>query len=254
MSRSGLYAIAPFYEDEVEEWFTDEVIYRFGVKRASLVVTLDRATAPLGTVPVRLLEAAEAVSNRFHVSRKMGLDAIVQAAAAERVEIYGKPQVTWQEERRAAVQFGGRQHAVKLKLSPENQVHGWSDPYVFRADLEQLLPELAGDNTAAEREAKAEPGRTDRGVSAHPLGNGARLGRAAADFWEEAENEAMRWLQDNGFPAPNDGNQAKLERHILNWLEGQKYESSEATVRRHVRRCIARYRDEIEARDQNATK
>lgn len=247
------HAIGPSCEGESEEWVTDELIFRFSVRRAPLVVILNRATIPLGTVPVRLLEAAEVVANRFCVCRRMGLDAIAQAAAAGRIEIYGKPQLGRQEDRGIAALFWRRVARGETDaLAGEPGPGGWSDPYVFRADLEQLMAELAGGDTPAQPKVMAKKGRADHNSGPHPSGNAARTIRAAADFWVEAESEIMRWLRDNGFPAPYDGNQAKLERHILDWLAQREHTASEATARRHVRACIERYRQQVGAEAQNA--
>jgi hypothetical protein len=57
-------------------------------------------------------------------------------------------------------------------------------------------------------------------------------------FWENAEHEIMRWLDENGCPEPGDGNQAKLERHIAGWLAERGHEAGEATIRSHVSKCI----------------
>jgi len=62
----------------------------------------------------------------------------------------------------------------------------------------------------------------------------------------DAEIQIMDWLDENGYPRPRDGNQTKLEKFVAEWLEGHGYEASEATIRRHVHRCIGRYRRKID--------
>jgi hypothetical protein len=57
-------------------------------------------------------------------------------------------------------------------------------------------------------------------------------------FWPAAGGAAFDWLIDNGCPEPGDGNQAKLEERVTNWLEDHGHEASEAAVRRHVVRWI----------------
>ena len=56
---------------------------------------------------------------------------------------------------------------------------------------------------------------------------------------------AFDWLIDNGCPEPGDGNQAKLEERVTNWLEDHGHEASEAAVRRHVVRWIKDRRAEL---------
>lgn len=249
MERTEREVRAARREYLVKEWVTEELTYSFAVKRASLASALDPVRVPLA-------EAAGIIANHLSVSIEMGLDIIVEAAATKRIRVYGTPEHKWQGDRiRARVwrKIGRGEARFSTEPSDGGSASGsWSNPYVFRADLEQLLREV-GDGIGSKTGAKVVGDCAERETSAE-LANGRRAGRAPADFWEEAEGEAMRWLQDNGFPAPNDGNQAKLERHILDWLAERKHEASEATVRRHVRRCIARYRDQIGAEDQNAMK
>jgi hypothetical protein len=61
-------------------------------------------------------------------------------------------------------------------------------------------------------------------------------------FWGGAQSEATVWLEDNGFPESGDGNQAKLECHILKWLGDRGHEASLSAVRRHVVGWIEDYR------------
>jgi hypothetical protein len=64
-------------------------------------------------------------------------------------------------------------------------------------------------------------------------------------FWPEAREVTHTWLTDNGCPAPNDGNQARLERFMSEWIGNQGYEASESAIRRHVSDWIAEYRKEL---------
>src|SRR5205823_3038490 len=59
-------------------------------------------------------------------------------------------------------------------------------------------------------------------------------GRRAAPFWSQAKFIGMEWLEQNGFPEPGDGGQARLEQHIADWLFGQGLNASTPTIRRHV--------------------
>ncbi len=65
------------------------------------------------------------------------------------------------------------------------------------------------------------------------------------EFWPAVREAAMEWLTDNGCPAPNDGNQAALEKHVTEWLEDHRHEASESAVRRHVVRWIKEFRQEL---------
>ncbi len=63
-----------------------------------------------------------------------------------------------------------------------------------------------------------------------------------APFWTEAEAMITEWLQDNGYPQPGDAKQAELERWTAELLDKRGWTAGEATIRRHVRECIKRYR------------
>jgi hypothetical protein len=64
-------------------------------------------------------------------------------------------------------------------------------------------------------------------------------------FWPQAEAVAMRWLEENGCPRPGDGNQAILERVVADWVDEHGWEASASAIRRHVRNCISRYRENL---------
>jgi hypothetical protein len=74
-----------------------------------------------------------------------------------------------------------------------------------------------------------------------------RQSRGPRRFWREGDQEIDRWLDENGCPARNDGNQARLESDIANWLQSDGHVSGEATIRRHVQKGIKRYRDKVGA-------
>ena len=106
---------------------TEELRYPFRVKRSSLIAILDRASMPLGTVPVRLSAAAAIVASRFNVSARIGRDAIIEAAAAGRIEIYGTspsklPALPGQVDTIglwvSAAGIAGRSHAVRRRVHP----------------------------------------------------------------------------------------------------------------------------------------
>src|SRR5262249_44679731 len=64
-------------------------------------------------------------------------------------------------------------------------------------------------------------------------------------FWSDFEAAIIKWLVDNGAPRPRDGNQARLEDYGAEWLQKKGYDAAESTIRRHVRTCIKRYREDI---------
>ena len=72
-----------------------------------------------------------------------------------------------------------------------------------------------------------------------------RGGSRERSFWAEARAVAMRWLIDEGCPAPRDGRQVILEHHIDQWLDNHGHEASEPTIRRHVQQWIAERRAEL---------
>ena len=75
-----------------------------------------------------------------------------------------------------------------------------------------------------------------------PLAETAPKPSRLKPFWVSAEAAIEDWLVENGCPRPRDGNQAALERYVAEWLTKHGYGASEAAIRRHVARCIARCR------------
>jgi hypothetical protein len=70
---------------------------------------------------------------------------------------------------------------------------------------------------------------------------------AEKPFWDKARVEARKWLDEQGYPEHGDGGKAKMERHIMNWLEPRGYKAARSTIRSHVGRWIQEYRDNPEA-------
>jgi hypothetical protein len=70
---------------------------------------------------------------------------------------------------------------------------------------------------------------------------GHHKGRIPKPIWKAAEIEAKQWLDDNGCPEPGDGEQAKLERHIADWLALRGHHPAESTVRLHVGVWIGKF-------------
>jgi hypothetical protein len=84
-------------------------------------------------------------------------------------------------------------------------------------------------------------------AAAKPGRRRVQRSRGPRPFWREGDQVIDRWLEDNGRPAHGDGNQACLEKHIADWLQGRGDEASEPTIRRHVQKGIERYRAKVGA-------
>jgi hypothetical protein len=155
MERTEREVRAAHREYLVKKWVTEELTYSFAVKRASLVAVLDPVRVPLA-------EVAAIVGNHLNVGIETGLDVVVEAAATKRIRVYGTPEHKWQGDRiRARVwrKLGRGEARFSTEPTAGKFAQGsWSDPYVFRADLERVIRELAGDRTAGRAEAgPAEP-------------------------------------------------------------------------------------------------
>jgi hypothetical protein len=189
-ARYGFRSSGSFHEREPEEWVTEELRYPFKAKRSSVVAILDRASMPLGAVPVRLSEAAAILAGRFNVSARIGRDAILEAAAAGRIEIYGTSpsklpalpgQVdpiqswVWQQVLRGEATLSDDGSALSAKAF-NNKPATWSELYVFRADLERLIRDLAGDRTAAEAETGPAPEPPAAAAEGQPEGDASGAG------------------------------------------------------------------------------
>lgn len=75
------------------------------------------------------------------------------------------------------------------------------------------------------------------------------LGRPPAAFWSDAHKLIDDWLDENGFPQPGDGNQAKLETAVQDYLSAHFDEHpSESTIRAHVKERIAEYKLKLGAK------
>jgi hypothetical protein len=96
--------------------------------------------------------------------------------------------------------------------------------------------EEAAITMAAARRVRSKP-RDDKPVRRPPS--------REKKFWQAAREAAVEWLIENGCPAPNDGHQAELERHVTEWLEGHGYEAGESSVRRHAASWIKEYREKL---------
>jgi hypothetical protein len=86
-----------------------------------------------------------------------------------------------------------------------------------------------------------------RAVPTEEIPQKSRTGRPSASFWDEAHVFAREWLEDRGFPAPGDGNQAELERQVTAFLADRDHHPAEGTVRRHVVNWITEYRAAVGA-------
>ncbi|MBV9199725.1 MAG: hypothetical protein JOY83_08350 [Alphaproteobacteria bacterium] len=149
--------------------------------------------------PVPLWEAARLIAERLNLDHQKALDAIVAAAAAKQIKVYGKPRYDGQEDRirpriwRKVAR--GEARLVCADPSPgESDSGNWSDLYVFRADLERLLPELAGEDTAADGETGSpRPAAGATGGRGESQSEKAKLRRRVKEVLEsEAKKDPPR--------------------------------------------------------------
>jgi hypothetical protein len=66
-------------------------------------------------------------------------------------------------------------------------------------------------------------------------------------FWEKVERKILEWLEENGCPERNDGNQAILEQFAAALLQNRGWEAAEGTIRRHVKKCMHEHQRQLEA-------
>jgi hypothetical protein len=69
--------------------------------------------------------------------------------------------------------------------------------------------------------------------------------RRKAPYWAIGRKPAMDWLEQNGFPEPGDGGQAKLERYVADVLGAWGHHPAESTIRAYVRKWIDEYRARV---------
>ncbi len=103
------------------------------------------------------------------------------------------------------------------------------------ADLERWLSARGIEPRSAPASAKRpNAGRFEHIVVGPTSAPGIRTKRRPPsrekEFWPAAREAAVDWLTDNGCPAPNDGNQAALEKHVTEWLEDHRHEASESAA------------------------
>jgi hypothetical protein len=136
-----------------------------------------------------------------------------------------------------------------------DEVYDWLEDRGFDTetpslDLTQFERAFAATFSAAAKPMRART-RLITGTERHPKpADNKPVSRPPSRekvFWPAARGAAVKWLIENGCPAPNDGNQAALERHVSEWLENHGHEASEAAVRRHAARWIKEYRDKLNA-------
>jgi hypothetical protein len=119
LARYGFRTTDSSDKSEPEDWVITELAYWFTIKRASLVAILDRVAVPLGTVRVALSEAAEVIARRFTVSPQMGLQAIVETAAANGSKFTASRRPScWDRETELDRWSGGKLRGAKPRCPP----------------------------------------------------------------------------------------------------------------------------------------
>lgn len=180
--------------------------FPFKIVRPQLEAALKAARAgadlseptPTGLEPVPLLDAAEIIAKRLNISTQSALDAIVEAAATKRIKVYCKPESRFQGDRiRARVWRKVVRGEAQLSTDPtsgNSTGDKWSDPYVFRADLEGLIRELPCESATPESEtAPAKPAADTTGDHQVSQSEKAKLRRRVKQFLEaEAEIDPPR--------------------------------------------------------------
>jgi hypothetical protein len=73
-----------------------------------------------------------------------------------------------------------------------------------------------------------------------------RRGRPEAPYWSKADEFIDNRLVENGCPQPGDGNQAKLEREVADFIAERTEEPpAKSTVRDHVRKRITKRMEQL---------
>ncbi len=112
----------------------------------------------------------------------------------------------------------------------------WAERYGH--DIPQAMRDYFRNvSTSAARQAKKPRG------SEPSVANPSRL----APYLAKARKVAFDWLEYNGAPEwGGDGEQAKLETHISEWLVNNGSPKAESTVRQYVRRWIDEFKQQRE--------
>ena len=118
---------------------------------------------------------------------------------------------------------------------------------VVAGRLDDLYPPAPEEHPPPSPLKHAEAAVIMGSVSDQPVGRKPIRRRPSREkpFWPEARKEALKWLEENGFPRPGDGGQAKLEVHVARC----GYEASESTIRVHVKVWIEEYIASLAARE-----
>jgi hypothetical protein len=103
---------------------------------------------------------------------------------------------------------------------------------------------LGGPNLDTNAPGKA---LADHNIEAEKQKPIRKKGRRPAAYWPRYEKAVMEHLWEEGFPERGDGGQAALEKVVSGMMTEDGLEASESTIRLHVRRCIDRYRENLQA-------
>jgi hypothetical protein len=73
-----------------------------------------------------------------------------------------------------------------------------------------------------------------------------RRGRPETPYWSKAHEFIYNWLVENGCPQAGDRNQARLELEVAELLASRTEQPpAESTVRDHVRKQIAKFKEQL---------
>jgi hypothetical protein len=90
-------------------------------------------------------------------------------------------------------------------------------------------------------ELRVQDGRVTRVKSPEKRRKPAASRKRERPHWAGARERAFQWMEYNGPPQPNSGEQAELEEHVKTHLRKRKVTVAESTIRAHVANFIWEY-------------
>jgi hypothetical protein len=133
----------------------------------------------------------------------------------------------------------------QIDLPPEHA----RDIAVDAARLDELYSPVLATNPSPPSLDASEPATIPNARVGRPV---ARRPSRQKPFWSDARKIALEWLDENGYPQPGDGGQAKLESSIAEWLSVRGHRAAESTIREHVSAWIEEYKATLPAPDLEA--